>query len=44
MSRVQSKDHKIRTYEIRLFFVSYFDNNIHIQNNGFDGLALCYQS
>ena len=42
MNRTQSKDHKIGTYEINKF--SYFDEEIYIQNNGCDGLALRYYS
>ena len=44
MSRIQSKDHKIGTYEIDKISLSCFDSKIYIQNNGFDGLALGYQS
>ena len=40
MNRIQRKDHKNGTYEINS--VSYFDEKIYIQNNGFDGLALHY--
>ena len=41
MNRIQSKDHRIGTYEISL---SYFDDKIYIENSGYDGLALGYQS
>ena len=44
MNRIQSKDHKIGTYEINKISLSWFDNKIYIQNNGCDGLALSYQS
>ena len=44
MNRIQSKDHKIRTYEIYKISLSCFDEKIYIQNNGCDGLALGYQS
>ena len=44
MSRIQSKDHKIGTYEISRTSLSCFDYKIYIQNNGCDGLALGYQS
>ena len=40
MNRIQSKDHKIRTYEINKISLSRFDDKIYIQNNGYDGLAL----
>ena len=44
MNRIQSKDHKIRTYEINKISLSCFDDKIYIQNNGCDGLALGCQS
>ena len=44
MNRIQSKDHKIGTYEINKISLSCFDDKIYIQNNGCDGLALGYQS
>ena len=44
MNRIQSKDHKIGTYEINKISLSCFDNKIYIQNNGYDKLALGYQS
>ena len=45
MNRIQSKDHKIGTYEINKISLSCFDDKIYIQNNGLcDGLALGYQS
>ena len=37
--RVQSKDHRIGTYEINEVSLSCFDDKIYIQN---DGLALDY--
>ena len=40
MNRIQSKDHRIETYEINKNFLSCFDDKIYIQNNGYDGLAL----
>ena len=40
MNTIQSKDHKIRTYEINKISLSYFDGKIYIQSNGYDGLAL----
>ena len=42
MNRIQSKDHRIGTFEINKISLSYFDDKIYIQNNGCDGLALGY--
>ena len=42
MNRIQSKDHKIGTYEINKISLSCFNDKIYIQNNECDGLALCY--
>ena len=42
MNRIQSKDHKIVTYEISKIYLSYFGDKIYIQNNGCDGLPLGY--
>ena len=42
MNRIQSKHHKIGTYEINKISLSCFDDKIYIQNNGYDGLALGY--
>ena len=44
MNRIQSKDHRIGTYEINKIYLSCFDDKIYIENNGDDGLALGYQS
>ena len=44
MNRIQSKDHRIGTYEINKISLSCFDGKTYIQNNGYDGLALGYQS
>ena len=44
MNRIQSKDHWIGIYEINKVSLSCFDDKIYIQNNGYDGLALGYQS
>ena len=44
MNRIQSKDHKIETYEINKISLFCFDDKINIQNNGCDGLAIGYQS
>ena len=40
MNRIQSKDHRIQTYEINKISLSCFDDKTYIQNNGYDGLAL----
>ena len=42
MDRIQSKDHKIGTYEINKISLSCFDDKIYIQENRCDGLALAY--
>ena len=42
MNRIQSKHHKIGTYEINKIPLSCFDDKIYIQSNGYDGLALGY--
>ena len=44
MNRIQSKDHRIGTYEINNISLYCFDDKIYIQNNGYDGLALGCQS
>ena len=44
INRIQINDHRIRTYEINKTPLSCFDDKISIQNNGYDGLALGYQS
>ena len=44
MNRIQSKDHRIGTYEINKISLSCFDGKIYIQNIGYDGLALGYRS
>ena len=44
MNRIQSKDHRIGTYEINQISLSCFDDKIYIQNNGYDRLALGCQS
>ena len=43
-NRIQSKDNRIRTYEINKISLSCFDDKIYIQNNGYDGIDLGYQS
>ena len=42
MKRIQSKDHRIGTYEINKISLSCFDDKIYNQNNRYDGLALGY--
>ena len=44
MNRIQSKDHRFGTYEIYKISWPFFDAKIYIQNNGYDGFALVYQS
>ena len=43
-NRIQSKDHKIGTYEINKISLCCFDDKMYDQNNGCDGLALGYYS
>ena len=43
MNRIQSKDHRIETYEIKKIALFCFDNKTYIQNNGYDGLTLGFQ-
>ena len=40
MNRIQSKDHKIVTYDIKKISLSCFDDKIYIQSKRFDGLVL----
>ena len=42
MNRIQSKYHRIGTYEINKMSLSCLDDKIYIQNNGNDGLANGY--
>ena len=42
MNRIQSKNHKIGTYEVNKISLPCFDDKIYILNNGYDGLALSY--
>ena len=44
MNRVQSKNHRMKTYEISKIYFSYLGDKRYIQNNGYDGLALGYES
>ena len=40
MNRIQSEDHRIRTFEINQISLLCFDDKMYIQKNGYDGLAL----
>ena len=40
INRFQSKDHRIRTYEINKISLPCFNDKIYIQKNECDGLAL----
>ena len=42
MNRIQSKNHRIGTYEINKISLSCFDDKIYILNNGIDALTLCH--
>ena len=42
MNRIQSKDHRIGTFEISKTSLYCFDDEICIKNNGYDRLALGY--
>ena len=42
-NRIQSKDHRIGTYEVNKHSLSYFDDKIFIQIDENDGLSLGYQ-
>ena len=44
MNRIQSKDRTIGTYEINEISLPCFDDKNYILNNGYDGLALGFQS
>ena len=39
MNRIQSKDHRIGTYEIHKISLSCFNDKTYIQNTGYDGLV-----
>ena len=41
MNRIQSKDHRTGTYEINKILLPCLDDKIYVQNNEYDGLALC---
>ena len=36
MNKIQNKDHRIGTYEINKISLRCFDDEINIQNNGYD--------
>ena len=42
MNRIQSKDHRIGTYENNKILLSSFDDKMYILNIRYDGLALGY--
>ena len=44
MNRIESKNHKIETYQINKISLSCFIDKIYIQNNGHDGLTHGYES
>ena len=44
MNRIQSKDHRIGTYEIKETSLSCFHDKTCVLNNGYDKLALGYLS
>ena len=44
MNRIESKNHRIKTYEINIISLLCFDDKINILNKGYDALALGYQS
>ena len=44
MNRIWNTDHGIGTHGNNKVSLSCFDNKIYIQNNGYDGLVLDYQS
>ena len=44
MNRIQSKYHRMGIYEINKISLSCFDDKILILNDGYDVLALGYQS
>ena len=42
INRIQTKDHRIGTYEINEISLSCFNDKIYIQSNEYDRLALGY--
>ena len=43
VKRIQSKNHKIGTYEIKKIFLSYFDDKKFVLDNGIHALAYIYK-
>ena len=44
MNIIESKNYRIGIYEINKIFLFYFDDKIHILNNGYDGLVPGYSN
>lgn len=44
MNIIDSKNYRIGIYEINKIFLFYFDDKIHILNNGYDGLVPGYSN
>ena len=44
MNRLQNKNHRVGAYEIKKLSLLRFDDKIYIPNDGYDVLALGYQS
>ena len=42
MNKIQSKNHAVETYEINKSFLTCFDDKVHVLNNRYGGLSLCY--
>ena len=42
INRIQSKNHRAGTYKTNKVFLSFFDDNLYILINGYNGLALGY--
>ena len=42
MNRIQSKNHRIGTYEINKISLSWFDDKLYILNTGYNRLAIGY--
>ena len=42
MNTIHSKDHGTGAYKMNKSSLSYFDDKMHILNNGYDGFALGY--
>ena len=43
-NRIESKVHRIGTYEINKISLSFFNDRIYIKSNEYGGLVLVYQS